>query len=81
MMMVLVALCVVFRQKHGLHVHLRDPSSYTPLRKEYQQPGEPKSLTLSSDMKFNIEEIAKFSEKDAKVDDLLIYRNIYFILI
>eukprot|EP00092_Neocalanus_flemingeri_P033858 GFUD01036819.1.p1 GENE.GFUD01036819.1~~GFUD01036819.1.p1 ORF type:complete len:586 (+),score=126.61 GFUD01036819.1:107-1864(+) len=53
-------------KKHGLKVHLRDPSSYTPIRPDLQKPGCATSLTLGMCGKMNYEQIAQFSEKDAK---------------
>lgn len=54
-------------KRHGLQVYMRNPSSYTPLRSEFQNPGGPKSLTLGMNEKENYEEIKKFSEKDASM--------------
>ena len=34
--------------KHGLKVHLRDPSSYTPIRPDLLKEGYPTSLTLGT---------------------------------
>jgi len=53
-------------KKHGLKVHLRDPSSYTPIRPDLQKPGEATSLTLGMCGKLNHQQISQFSEKDAK---------------
>ena len=52
-------------KKHGLKVHLRDPSSYTPIRPDLQSPGGPTSLTLGMCGKMNKENIAQFSQRDA----------------
>ena len=52
-------------KKHGLKVHLRDPSSYTPIRPDLQSPGGPTSLTLGMCGKMNHQQISQFSEKDA----------------
>ena len=46
-------------------MHLREPSSYTPLGKEFQKAGGPTSLTLGGLAEENRRQIAKFSEKDA----------------
>ncbi|EFX86348.1 putative oxidoreductase [Daphnia pulex] len=54
-------------KKHGLKLHLRDPSSYTPLSSDYWKGDGPRSLTLSSDLDFNRKQIAKFSKRDAEV--------------
>ncbi|PAV77815.1 hypothetical protein WR25_01371 isoform A [Diploscapter pachys] len=48
-------------KKHGLRYHIRNPSSFTPIR------NSDKSLLLGLDMKENQKEIAKFSQKDAEV--------------
>lgn len=54
--------------RHGmLKFYLRNPSSYTPLLdSDPQWRTDRTSLTLSSDAKFNAEQIAKFSTKDAE---------------
>ena len=52
-------------KKHGLKVYLRDPSSYTPLKKEHWK-GDVRSLTLGMNHDENKRQIAQFSEKDAK---------------
>ncbi|XP_023322264.1 pyridine nucleotide-disulfide oxidoreductase domain-containing protein 2 [Eurytemora carolleeae] len=52
--------------KHGLKVHLRDPSSYTPIRPDLLKDGDPTSLTLGLCEKKNKLEISKFSVKDAE---------------
>lgn len=54
--------------RHGmLKFYLRNPSSYTPLiDTDPQWAKDRTSLTLSSDPKFNAEQIAKFSQKDAE---------------
>ncbi len=51
--------------RHGmLKFYLRNPSSYTPLlESDPQWRKDRTSLTLSSDSKFNAEQIAKFSKK------------------
>ncbi|XP_046645219.1 pyridine nucleotide-disulfide oxidoreductase domain-containing protein 2-like isoform X2 [Daphnia pulicaria] len=54
-------------KKHGLKLHLRDPSSYTPLSSDYWKGDGPRSLTLSSDLDFNRKQISKFSKRDAEV--------------
>ncbi|VDL82934.1 unnamed protein product [Nippostrongylus brasiliensis] len=48
-------------KKHGLRYHIRNPSSFTPIR------GSHESLLLGLDMKENQKEIAKFSKHDAEV--------------
>jgi len=53
-------------KKHGLKVHLRDPSSYTPIRSDLRQKDGPRSLTLGMCGKNNESEIGKFSEADGK---------------
>jgi len=52
-------------KKHGLKVHLRDPSSYTPIRSDMWKEDGPRSLTLGMCGKKNHAEISKFSKKDA----------------
>lgn len=49
----------------GLKVHLRDPSSYTPIREELRHRPELKSLTLGQSSEMNKIEIGKFSSRDA----------------
>uniref|UniRef100_A0AC35G329 Amine oxidase domain-containing protein n=1 Tax=Panagrolaimus sp. PS1159 TaxID=55785 RepID=A0AC35G329_9BILA len=46
-------------KEHGLKYHIRDPSSFTPLRNSN------KSLLLGRNMKANQEQIAQFSQHDA----------------
>lgn len=53
-------------KKHGLKLHLRDPSSYTPLSTNHWKTGGARSLTLSSDIEFNRKQISKFSKRDAE---------------
>ena len=53
-------------KKNGLKVYLRNPSSYTPLRKELWKEGGPKSLILGMDHDENIRQIAQFSPNDAQ---------------
>ncbi|KAK6053560.1 pyridine nucleotide-disulfide oxidoreductase domain-containing protein 2 family protein [Cooperia oncophora] len=48
-------------KEHGLRYHIRNPSSFTPIR------NSDKSLLLGLDMKENCEEIAKFSKRDAEM--------------
>nr|CDJ81685.1 FAD dependent oxidoreductase domain containing protein [Haemonchus contortus] len=48
-------------KEHGLRYHIRNPSSFTPIR------GSEKSLLLGLDMKENCQEIAKFSLRDAEM--------------
>jgi len=52
-------------KEHGLKVYLRDPSSYTPIRKDLRQDGGPRSLTLGMCGKKNHDQISQFSVKDA----------------
>ena len=55
-------------KRHGLKVYLREPSSYTPLKKEFQRKAGgsgPTSLTLGGNAEENRRQIARFSEKDA----------------
>ncbi|KAF0294189.1 Pyridine nucleotide-disulfide oxidoreductase domain-containing protein 2 [Amphibalanus amphitrite] len=54
-------------KRHGLKVHLRNPSSYTPLRPEFRPASGATSLTLSADHRFNQQQIGRFSERDAQV--------------
>lgn len=49
---------------HGLSYHIRDPSSFTPIRDSN------KSLLLGRDMKQNQDQIAQFSKLDATVSYL-----------
>lgn len=54
-------------KKYGLKVYLRDPNAYTPLLEPRTIKGqEVKSLLLGRDASKNREQIAKFSERDAK---------------
>ncbi|XP_038071095.1 pyridine nucleotide-disulfide oxidoreductase domain-containing protein 2-like [Patiria miniata] len=53
-------------QKHGLKVYFRPGSAYAPLREETGQSGRPRSLLLSNDAEDTYNQIAQFSEKDAK---------------
>lgn len=57
------------RQRHGLKLYMRNPSSYTPLLESYWKPGGARSLTLSNDMDFNRAQISKFSTRDAQVSN------------
>jgi hypothetical protein len=52
--------------RHGLKVHLRDPSSYTPLRPDLASPGGPVSLTLGNSAEENRRQIGQFSARDAE---------------
>lgn len=47
-----------------MKVHLREPSSYTPLREKWWR-NNVRSLTLGSNTRKNFEEISKFSKNDA----------------
>ncbi|KAF4527484.1 hypothetical protein B566_EDAN017752 [Ephemera danica] len=50
-----------------MKVHLRNPSSYTPIHESrWSSLQGPKSLTLGSQEKQNYEQIAQFSQNDAK---------------
>ncbi|XP_068221453.1 pyridine nucleotide-disulfide oxidoreductase domain-containing protein 2-like [Palaemon carinicauda] len=53
-------------KRHGLKVYSRDPSSYTPLHENYWKNNKGKSLTLGPHEDQNSQQIAQFSEKDAK---------------
>ena len=57
-------------KKHGLKVYLRDPGSYTPLRKDHWRHfanGEvATSLILGRDHQENVRQISQFSTKDAE---------------
>ena len=47
-----------------LQVHLRDPSSYTPLHSSYWTEGGPTSLTLGMCDIENHRQISQFSDRD-----------------
>ncbi|XP_027863688.1 pyridine nucleotide-disulfide oxidoreductase domain-containing protein 2 [Xiphophorus couchianus] len=53
-------------KKHGLKVYMREPHSFTPMLEEGIKGAAPRSLTLGSDLAKNLNEIGKFSQKDAK---------------
>ncbi|KAI1894321.1 hypothetical protein AGOR_G00114610 [Albula goreensis] len=53
-------------KKHGLKVYMRDPHAFTPMLEEGVGGRPPRSLLLGSDLEKNMQEIGKFSEKDAK---------------
>nr|XP_053643612.1 pyridine nucleotide-disulfide oxidoreductase domain-containing protein 2-like [Cherax quadricarinatus] len=53
-------------KRHGLKVYPRDPSSYTPLHEKNWQSGCARSLILGPHEAQNYQQIAQFSEKDAK---------------
>ncbi|MCL4115995.1 UNVERIFIED_CONTAM: hypothetical protein GTU68_012206, partial [Idotea baltica] len=53
-------------QRHGLKVHTRNPSSYTPIHESYRGHFPSSSLLLGPDESQNFEEISKFSVKDAQ---------------
>ncbi|XP_048865099.1 pyridine nucleotide-disulfide oxidoreductase domain-containing protein 2 [Brienomyrus brachyistius] len=53
-------------KKHGLKVYRRDPYSFTPLLEEAVAGKPPRSLLLGPDLDKNVQEIGKFSRKDAK---------------
>ncbi|TRY74466.1 hypothetical protein TCAL_08316 [Tigriopus californicus] len=50
----------------GLKVHLRDPSSYTPIREELRTRPGLTSLTLGQSTEMNRMEIGKFSSRDSE---------------
>jgi len=52
-------------KKHGLKVHLRDPSSYTPIRPDLISENGPRSLVLGGCPEENKKQIAQFSAADA----------------
>ncbi|KAK3914903.1 Pyridine nucleotide-disulfide oxidoreductase domain-containing protein 2 [Frankliniella fusca] len=57
-------------KKFGLKVHLRNPSSFTPLSQKYWKNNTSKSLILGQDDAFNFQQISLFSVKDAKAYEL-----------
>ena len=59
-------------QKYGLKIYLRNPSSYTPLITPGGRDGKARSLLLGRDHNENCRQIAQFSEKDAKVRELVL---------
>ena len=75
-------------KKHGLKVYLRDPGSYTPLKKDHWRHfanGEvATSLILGRDHQENVRQISQFSTKDAEnlgpfEEQLERYTPVYFI--
>lgn len=67
-------------QKHGLKVYMRDPHAFTPMLEEGVRGQPPRSLLLGNNLAMNQREIAKFSEKDAKVyttSSLIIYHSCF----
>ncbi|CAM1296679.1 PYROXD2 (predicted) [Pycnogonum litorale] len=54
-------------KKYGLKIHLRNPSSYTPIHEKFQKATQPSSLLLGMDSDRNKAAIAKFSTKDSLV--------------
>ncbi|KAK3095781.1 hypothetical protein FSP39_019008 [Pinctada imbricata] len=56
----------IFAQKYGMKVHLRDPSSYTPLIEPGGRDGKARSLTLGRDHQKTKAQIAQFSNRDAR---------------
>ena len=46
-------------------MYLRNPSSYTPLRKEMWKDGGPRSLILGMNHEENVQQISQFSKRDA----------------
>uniref|UniRef100_A0A3B4B966 Pyridine nucleotide-disulfide oxidoreductase domain-containing protein 2 n=1 Tax=Periophthalmus magnuspinnatus TaxID=409849 RepID=A0A3B4B966_9GOBI len=58
-------------KKHGLKVYIRDPHAFTPMLEEGVQGAPPRSLTLGSNLTENQKEIAKFSQKDARVNFII----------
>ncbi|KAE8740569.1 hypothetical protein FOCC_FOCC013902 [Frankliniella occidentalis] len=57
-------------KKFGLKVHLRNPSSFTPLSEKYWRGNTSKSLILGQDDVFNFQQISQFSVKDAKAYEM-----------
>ncbi|KAK3762322.1 hypothetical protein RRG08_006065 [Elysia crispata] len=53
-------------KKYGLKIYLRNPSSYTPLAEPGGLDGKARSLLLGRDGQQNAQQIAQFSQKDAK---------------
>jgi phytoene dehydrogenase-like protein len=61
---------VLYLQKHGLKLHMREPyNSYTPIHEFHWSNFSAKALLLSSSPELNRKEISKFSEKDAVAFD------------
>lgn len=59
---------LIYLQKYGLKVYLRDPNSFTPMLEEPQpSTGLPRSLLIGSDHKLTHQQISAFSKKDADV--------------
>uniref|UniRef100_A0A4W3HGZ5 Pyridine nucleotide-disulphide oxidoreductase domain 2 n=1 Tax=Callorhinchus milii TaxID=7868 RepID=A0A4W3HGZ5_CALMI len=56
-------------KKHGLKVHLRDPSSFTPLLEDGVGGKPPRSLLLGTNTSENQRQISQFSAKDAQTYD------------
>ncbi|XP_014673155.1 PREDICTED: pyridine nucleotide-disulfide oxidoreductase domain-containing protein 2-like isoform X4 [Priapulus caudatus] len=52
--------------KHGLKLHLRDPCSYTPILESEVSRGCPQSLLMGPQAGLTVQEIGKFSKKDAE---------------
>lgn len=50
---------------------MRDPHAFTPMLEEGVGGAPPRSLTLGSDLAMNQREIGKFSQRDAKVREVL----------
>ncbi|XP_059803157.1 pyridine nucleotide-disulfide oxidoreductase domain-containing protein 2 isoform X1 [Hypanus sabinus] len=53
-------------KRHGLRVHIRDPSSFTPMLEDGVGGNPPRSLLLGSDTKETQRQIARFSLNDAR---------------
>ncbi|XP_051883412.1 pyridine nucleotide-disulfide oxidoreductase domain-containing protein 2 [Pristis pectinata] len=53
-------------KKHGLRVHIRNPSSFTPMLEDGVGGNPPRSLLMGSDMEETQKQIAQFSLKDAR---------------
>ncbi|XP_072095129.1 pyridine nucleotide-disulfide oxidoreductase domain-containing protein 2 isoform X2 [Mobula birostris] len=53
-------------KRHGLRVHIRDPSSFTPMLEDGVGGNPPRSLLLGSDTKETQKQIARFSLNDAR---------------
>lgn len=62
---------ILYLQKYGLKVYLRDPNAYTPLIEPQTVNGRKvTSLILGRDGAKNREQIGQFSQRDAKVCSL-----------
>ncbi len=63
----IIFIVVIFFQKHGLKVHIRQNHSFTPLLEEPGPTGRPRYLLLGRDEQETYHQIAKFSKRDAEV--------------